>query len=91
MASLRVVFLDVFLKNQLDDQFRFSKDKDIDLGCEKCSVVHNPKTDIVHLTMDSLPIKEVNRTWKPKHCQECIMVIFPAFVDASSSASVMQG
>lgn len=78
MASLRVVFFDFrcVLRNQLDDQFGFSKDKDIDLGCENCSVVRSPKTDMVHLTWTPYPKKEMNRTWKLKHCQECRMVVF---------------
>ena len=84
-------FCDVFLRNQLDDQFGFSKDKDIDLGCEKCSVVHNLKTDVVHLTMDSLPKKGDEPNLETEALSGVQNGSFSAFVDASSSGSVMQG
>ena len=64
-------FFDVFLKNQLDDHFGFWRVKDIDLGSE--SVVHNPKTDKVHLKMD---LRSMNWTWKPKPFVECRMLVF---------------
>lgn len=77
------------MRNQLDDQFGFSKDKDIDLGCENCSVVRNPKTDMVHLTMDSLPKKGDEPNLETEALSGVQNGSFS--VDASSSGSVMQG
>ncbi len=65
-----------FFSNLMTILMDFIQDKGIYLGREKCSVVHNPKTDMVHLKVD--PKKGDDRNLETDaFLGGCKMVVFP--------------